>query len=509
MSSLALSVRGLSKSYGASKALVDVDFDVRAGEVHGLLGQNGSGKSTLVKIVTGVTAPDSGSMRLFGRTLESPVRNLAKHGIAVIHQDLGLAPAMTVLENLGVNAGYGTRPLGWIRGSSERSVYTRLMDRIGVELPFDALVSELSQAERAMLAVVRAMRVLEDHSTAHSGEHLFILDEPTAPLSDIDAAVVLSVMTRIAASGAGVVFISHRLNEVLSTCDRMTVLRAGRRVTTAPIGGMTRSEIVAQMLGERMEEFFPSPEPVVSERIVLSVDGLSGGAIREVSFAVREGEILGITGLAGMGQADVLSLVFGGRPRASGSVVTTHHDEDLRRPAQSMRAGVGLVPADRIGAGCWIDGSASENITLPVLRALSGPLGLRLGEEQAIARRRVTASGAIPDRAELPMNAFSGGNQQKIVIEKWRQLDPHVLLLDEPTQGVDPLAAKAILDSVVADAARGRGIVICSGDYEQLAAVCHRVIVFADGRIIAELEGEALTESAIILACEDGPTVHA
>ena len=204
MSSLALSVRGLSRmSYGASKALVDVDFDVRAGSAHGLLGQNGSGKSTLVKVVTGVTALDSGSMQLFGRTLGTAVRNLAKHGIAVIHQDLGLAPAMTVLENLGVNAGYGTRPLGWIRGSSERSVYTRLMDRIGVELPFDALVSDLSQAERAMLAVVRAMRVLEDHSTAHTGEHLFILDEPTAPLSDIDAAIVLlPIMMRIATNPA-------------------------------------------------------------------------------------------------------------------------------------------------------------------------------------------------------------------------------------------------------------------------------------------------------------------
>ena len=409
---------------------------------------------------------------------------------------------MTVIENLGVNAGYGTRGLGWVNERRERAVYSRIMDRVGVQLPVNAPVSGLSQAERAMLAVVRAMRVLEDSSSSHGGEHLFILDEPTAPLSDGDASVVLDLMRRIASTGAGVVFISHGLNEVLASCDRMTVLRAGRRVVSGSVDGLTRGDIVAHMLGERLDEFFPTPTPVRSDRTVLSVAGLGGGSVDDVSFRVREGEILGLTGLVGMGQSEVLSLVFGGQPRRSGTIALADPERTTRTPAHSVRAKVGFVPSDRVGAGCWVDGSAAENVTLPVLGSLTGPLGLRLGRERRLAERHVAESGAVPAQPDLAMRAFSGGNQQKLVIEKWRQLAPDVLLLDEPTQGVDPAAAKAILDRIVADAAAGMGVVICSGDYEQLAAVCHRVLVFSGGSVRVELAGSALTEAAIILACE-------
>lgn len=505
---LALRVSGLTKSFGASTVLSDIDFEVRSGEVHALLGQNGSGKSTLVKAITGVHSPDSGAIEIFGRRLHTPVNDPTAQGIAVIHQDLGLVDTMTVLENLGVNARYGARLFGRVDELREARIYAALMQRIGVALPLQALVGTLSQAEKAMLAVVRAMRILDLASDETEG-HLFILDEPTAPLADADASAVLDVMRRVANLGAGVVFISHRLNEVVASCDRMTVLRAGAVVATAPVGGMDKADIVAAMLGERMEEFFPVPTHDPSREVVLEFDSASGGAVHDVTLAVHEGEVLGVTGLAGMGQDDLLRLAFGATETTSGRVAFQGRDISERTSRELIDEGMAYVPSDRLIAGCWPEGSASENLTLTVMPSLRGVLGQSARKERALSIRLLESAGATPPAPGLPMRAFSGGNQQKIVIEKWRQKSPTVLLLDEPTQGVDPQAAKAILDKVVADAAIGTAVVISSGDYEQLASICHRVVVFRDGRLIAEIEGELLTEPALILACEHETAVTA
>lgn len=498
------------KAYGGARALDGLDLRVEAGEVHALLGQNGCGKSTLVKALTGVHNPDEGTARVFGRELTFPVTAPHTHGIAVIHQDIGVVEQMTVLENLGVNAGYGTRLLGAVDTRSERRVYRALAERLGVALPLDALVADLSPAERALLAVVRAMRLLE----AHDGEgQLFVLDEPTAALSGGEAERLLTLMRRMADLGAGVVFISHRLAEVMAVCDSATVVRAGRTVLRTPVAATTREDLVAAMLGRRMEDFFPEPpaEPVragvASARARLVVDGVSGDVVRDATFTVHAGEVVGVTGLAGMGQEELPRLLAGVQRPAAGWAGVDGRRLSGGSPREATAAGLALVPGNRLRDGCWVAGSAAENLTLPVLRRFSRAWGVDTDAERRHARDRMVEVGTVPADPSLPMAAFSGGNQQKIVFAKWLQTAPGVLLLDEPTQGVDPGAAHDLLEDVVQAAASGAAVVVFSGDHEQLAAVCHRVLVLQHGRTVAELTRASgdLTEANLLHACEAVP----
>jgi len=505
----ALEVRGMVKAYGGARALDGLDLTVAAGEVHALLGQNGCGKSTLVKALTGVHSPDAGTATVFGRELTYPVTAPHTHGIAVIHQDIGLVDSMTVLENLGVNAGYGTRLLGSVSTRREKAVYGDLMDRLGIALPFEEVVSRLSPAERSLLAVVRAVRLLESGAGDVSGQ-LFILDEPTAALSGGEAERLLALMRRMADLGAGVVFISHRLAEVMSVCDSMTVVRAGRAVTAGPVASTTRADVVAAMLGRRMEDFFPAPPPeplragVASARTRLVVDGLSGEVADDVTFTVHAGEVVGVTGLAGMGQEELPRLISGAATPSAG---WTSIDGDRQLPGSpraTIAAGLAMVPGNRLRDGCWVAGSAAENLTLPVLGRFARPWGIDSRAELAHATERMAEVGTFPADPQLAMAAFSGGNQQKVVFAKWLQDSPGVLLLDEPTQGVDPGAAHDLLTDVMATAAAGTAVVVFSGDHEQLAATCHRVLVLQHGRLVAEVtraSGE-LTEANLLHACE-------
>ncbi len=495
------------KAYGGARALDGLDLHVAAGEVHALLGQNGCGKSTLVKALTGVHSPDTGTAAVFGRELTYPVTAPHTHGIAVIHQDIGLVDQMTVLENLGVNAGYGTRLLGPVSTRREKRVYADLMERLGMALPFDVLVADLAPAERSLLAVVRAMRLLE----AHEGDgQLFILDEPTAALSGGEAEKLLALMRRMAELGAGVVFISHRLAEVMTVCDSMTVMRGGKAVTSSPIAQTTREDIVAAMLGRRMEDFFPDPpaEPlrsgVASAKARLVVDGVSGNVVRDVTFTVHAGEVVGITGLAGMGQEELPGLIAGVSAPKAGYTSVDGMRLRSRSPREAIDAGVALVPGNRLRDGCWIAGSAAENLTLPILTRFSRPWGIDSAAEFTHARARMVEVGTRPDDPTLPMAAFSGGNQQKVVFAKWLQTRPGVLLLDEPTQGVDPGAAHDLLEDVVQTAEAGSAVVVFSGDHEQLAAICHRVLVLHHGRLVAEVTRASgdLNEATLLHACE-------
>jgi ribose transport system ATP-binding protein len=508
----ALHVEGMTKAYGGARALDGLDFHVEAGEVHALLGQNGCGKSTLVKALTGVHSPDTGTAAVFGKELTYPVTAPHTHGIAVIHQDIGVVDQMTVLENLGVNAGYGTRLFGNVNTRREKKVYGELMERLGIVLPFDTMVSDLAPAERSLLAVVRAMRLLEAHGGSDGGGEgqLFILDEPTAALSGGEAERLLALMRRMADLGAGVVFISHRLAEVMAVCDSMTVMRAGRAVASAPIAETTREDIVAAMLGRRMEDFFPDPpaEPsrsgVASAKARLVVDGISGDVVKDVTFTVHAGEIVGVTGLAGMGQEELPGLIAGVSTPVTGYASIDGTRLHARSPREAIDSGLALVPGNRLRDGCWIAGSAAENLTLPVVPQFAKPWGIDSGAEFAHARTKMAEVGTHPNDPSLPMAAFSGGNQQKVVFAKWLQTNPGVLLLDEPTQGVDPGAAHDLLEDVMETLEGGSAVVVFSGDHEQLAAICHRVLVLHHGRLVAEITRASgdLTEATLLHACE-------
>lgn len=495
----ALSLRRASKRFGGLQALNQVDFSVDPGEIHALLGQNGSGKSTLVKIVTGVYAPDAGaSLELWGRPTEMPVAAAHQHGIAVIHQDLGLVERMTVVENLGITSGYGTRAFMPIANRRERARCRQLLAGMGLDVPLDVLVANLSPAVRAGIAIARATRLLQEHAE----RFIFILDEPTAYLSSEASERVMSLMRAVARSGSAVVFISHRLSEVLSVADRITVLRDGQVADTFTSREGDHRRIIAAMLGRALEQYYPDRGEAPEAGPVLRVRDLTGSRLQGVSFQASPGEVLGFAGLVGMGHEEV-PYILGGNARARAGRAELEGRDLLPLPlSERIRLGVVLVPGNRQRDGAWLAATAQENIALPTLLRLPMPFPLRLSREHRYAVSQMNLFRVRPIVPDRKVSLFSGGNQQKIVLAKWMSATPRVLLLDEPTQGVDAGAKFEVLRIIVDAARSGSAVLIFSGDYEQLANVCHRVLILAHGRIVAELAGSEVTESAIVHAAQ-------
>lgn len=496
----ALEVHGLGKSYGGAQALADLTFTVAQGEVHGLVGQNGCGKSTLVKSLTGVVTPDRGRVDLYGSPLSFPVTHPHRSGIAVVHQDLGLVESASVLDNLGVSARFGTGLLRPVPVRTERRVHQEIMDRLGVEVDLDALVGALSPAERSLVAVIRAVRLMN----AHTQDQLFVLDEPTAALSRPEAAVVLDLMRRVADLGSAVLFISHRLTEVMAACDTVTVMRNGRAIATSPVQETNKADLVSLMLGRRMDDFYPAPpeSAAANGSTRVEVRRMSGSRVREVSFVARAGEVLGVTGLAGMGQEEIPRLISGVDLPSAGGYQVDGVDRRFRSPFDAIAAGVALVPGDRLRDGLWLGGTVEENVTLPVVADLSSRGRLARRRLRALAEQLIRDFRVRPPRIDADTGSLSGGNQQKVVFAKWVQRRPGVLLLDEPVQGVDPGAARDLLDIALSLAASGSSVVVFSGDHELLAAICHRVIVISHGRVSGQFQAPAITEHALLEACQ-------
>ncbi|MCD9622777.1 sugar ABC transporter ATP-binding protein [Rhabdothermincola salaria] len=495
---LALGASGVSKTFGAIKVLHDVTFEVRAGEIHGLVGQNGSGKSTLIKILTGVHEPDPGAELVsWGLRMDLPVGRPQNHGIAVIHQDLGLDGQMTVLENLGIASGYGQRALGPIDWPAERRLAEQQMTRFGYRVPLDRLVDDLPAADRAITAILRASRALS--VSPNRGHQLFILDEPTAYLNEADAELLRDLMRRVAENGDSVIFISHFLPEVLSTCHRVSVLRDGHLVATRPTSELGEDELIQLMLARRMSDFYPPPPSGPSGDVALSVSSLSGAVVNGVDLDVRPGELVGITGLTGSGYEELPYLLAGARPRRGRiSASGTELPVGVRH---AVKAGMVLVPSDRKREGVWTEATAAENLSLPVLGRYRSRGFLALRRERAVAGEAMRRFQVSPSDPVMPVGRFSGGNQQKLVLAKWLQVDPRILVLDEPTQGVDAGARRDILELIRAQIEQGTAGLMCSADHEQLAAVCNRVLVMRGGTICAELSGEDLTEDAVLGVC--------
>lgn len=496
-SAAALDMREIVMAFDGVTVLERVDLHVAGGEIHALLGLNGSGKSTLVKCLTGVYTPVSGSVSVFGTELTLPVTDASEHGIAVVHQDTGFVPEMTVLENLGASTSYGSRLLAPVRVGRESLAYESLLEELGLEIPLHAKVGELSAADVAMLAVVRALHVLDREDE----KRLFILDEPTATLGRAEAEIVLDLMRRIAATGAGVVFIGHRLNEVFSVCDRATILRDGRVSHSGPLAALDHNSVVQHMLGARLGSFFPELPPVQGDHVRFDAANISGGPVVDFSLAVRRGEIVGITGLLGMGQEMIPALLSGDLALASGTIEIDGAPVQWRHPADAIDAGVARITADRLRDGCWVEGSARENLTFPVLGRFFRGGWLRRGEERAYAQQQLDGVQIHPSEPERTMTSFSGGNQQKVMFAKWDQLDPRVFVLHEPTQGVDPSAGRELMERIVARAKAGAAVIVVSGDHEQLVELCHRVVVMVDGAVSTEIAREELNEERLLLAC--------
>ena len=495
----ALSLRGAAKTFSGRRVLDAVDLDLYPGEIHALVGQNGSGKSTLIKILSGYHAPEEGcELTLHGEPVRLPLRpgEAGRLGLAFVHQDLALVESVSVLENLFITD-LRTRFPGRIDWAGERARAAGLLEQLGLDLAVGQAVASLTATERAMLAIARAVGQL-----GSVGSGVLVLDEPTAYLPSDGVGRLFSVMRDAARSGVAVLFVGHDLDDIMEIADRVTVLRDGRRVACRPMGELNREELTRSILGFRLEELYPDHEEVGNE-VVLSLADIVGAGLDRVSLDVRRGEVLGVTGLVGSGYESVPYVVFGSR-HASGRLRIEGSDFSLANwtPERAIRRGFALVPSDRVRLGAAPAATALENLTLVTLGRFTRRFGYISGRGELSRTREVM--DAFDVRPRLPtaqFASFSGGNQQKLVIAKWLELEPKVLLLHEPAQGVDVGSRREILRRVRVAANAGAVTILASAEYEDLARLCDRVLVFRRGRIVSELSGSTLTHERILERC--------
>jgi ribose transport system ATP-binding protein len=479
----ALTARHISKSFGPQRALDDVGISVERGEVHALMGENGSGKSTLIKILAGYWAPAPGArLEVAGRPVRLPLRpgEFRRLGMSFVHQDLGLIGSLSVAENLHL-AELATERRWWFRWQDERSSARAALRRVGADLDPRERVSDLPPAARATVAIARSIAGLPS-----GGGGVLVLDEPGAFLADAERRRLLALVRNVAdRRGTGVLLASHDLGEVRGRADRVTVLRDGRNVGTAT-ASVSSDALTEMIVGHAPAQAAASAPAGGESPRLLRVIGLTGAAAEEVSFEVRAGEVLGLTGVAGSGFADVPYLLFGALPARAGRLVLDGVDLDLTHatPAAAIEAGLALVPGDQRRDGSVASLSLAENLMLPVLDRYMTRFGLDRRRMRADAMGLLHQHNVSPGRPGLLYGALSGGNQQKAQLAKWLHLRPRCLLLDEPTRGLDVGARRLMIETIRAAAADGIAVVCATGDQDELGALADRALAFSEGRVV-------------------------
>ncbi len=489
-----LDIVALSKTYPGQRALADAHLQVHPGEVHALVGQNGSGKSTLIKLLGGYVKSDHGAdVVLAGEQVDLWHLSADQRSrIRIVHQDLGLVPTLSTVENLGLGRGYDSGFGGRIRWRREVERAQQLLLRFGLAPDVRQPVATLSAAERAAVAIVRA---LQDWDATEPG--LLVLDEPTASLNRGEVDALFREVRRVTALGAGVLFVSHVLDEVLGLADRVTVLRDGAVVAAGvPVGDLDESRLVELIVGRPVDDLYPDRQGHAG-RPALEADLVFGMTLRGVSLRLHRGEVLGIAGLVGSGREEIAGALAGATPRFAGKVLV-HKRKVFASPRDSIRARVAYVPADRKGQALDPQDRLAEHIVLPRLGPVEGRIRLYRKAMRADVADWVERLDVRPPLLDRRMEKFSGGNQQKAVLARWMRTDPQVLLLDEPTQGVDVGAKASIYTEIAEVAANGVGVLIASSDADELAHLCDRVLVMRSGSIAVELEGPSLTAERVV-----------
>ncbi len=480
-------LKGISKRFGGVAALKSVDFDLRAGEVHALLGENGAGKSTLMRVLGGEIASDAGEILLEGHQfgIRGP-RQAAEQGIAIIHQEMALAPDLSVAENIFL----GELPAA-ISWPALRRRARELIGRLGFAIDPAAVVGELSVAHRQ---VVEIAKVLSRNA------RIIVFDEPTAVLAVRDAERLLGIIDGLRRDGVGVVYISHRLDEVMRIADRMTVMKDGARVGTVSPRDVGIDEVIRMMVGRPLSTLFGERGDRAIGDEVLRVEGLSDGKrVRGVGFAVRAGEIVGLGGLVGAGRTEVARMIFGADRRHGGRVTLRGHEIRVRRPKDAVRHGIALVPEDRKSQGAVLGLPIRVNATMAKLAPLTNPAGFirRRRERRTVGKLAADLHIRMPGM-EAPVSALSGGNQQKVVLAKWFHMDGEVVILDEPTRGVDVGAKAEIYTLIHRMAAAGKAVLVISSEHLELFGLCDRVLVMGEGTLRGELQPADYSEENLL-----------
>jgi ribose transport system ATP-binding protein len=513
-----LEFQDLTKTFGDRRVLDRVDIAIRHGEIHGLVGMNGSGKSTIIKILAGYHAPDSQSrLRINGQVVRMPLKptDPVRLGMSFVHQELCFLQQGTVLENFKIGT-YRTRAVWRISWKFERRDVEKSLRHFGLGIKPDTVIASLDPVEQALVAIARALdhvdRYGDTGSNSASGAStprgaLLILDEPTAYLPADEAARLFDAMREVVSRGYSILFVSHRLPEILAVTDRVTVLRDGRRVGTFATAALDEERLVEHIVGVNLDTLYPRPRKLETRSALLTVRGLCGEQIQNLSFEIRPGEIVGVTGLRGDGYERIPYFLFGARRATAGELTmggATHSLTEMN-PRRAIGLGIAFLPGDRLKEGGAPTGTLLENITLASLRRLfMGGLLLKR-RELSVANEVITQFQVSPAKPDLPLVAFSGGNQQKALIARWVLTAPKCFLLYEPTQGVD-VGAKRKIFRVIRDLAqRGVGILLSSAEYDDLAHLCDRVIIVRNGTAVGELYGADLVRDRILEQCFKKP----
>ena len=491
MTQAILSARGIGKSFAAVEVLRGVDLDLMPGEIHALVGENGAGKSTFAKILAGVHRPSTGSLAMGGVPVEVSSPIIAqKLGITLIHQEPISFPDLSVAENLvlGRMGGGWLQRVPWARMVSDARA---IMAQLGVKLDVTRLMRGLSIADQQMVEIARALA---------SDSRVIIMDEPTAPLTPNETATLFALARRLRDEGRTLIFISHRLEEVRALCDRITVFRDGNKVLTDQVANMTDADIIRAMIGRPLKEYMHKQGSVIGE-VALKVEGLTlPGVFSDISFAVRRGEIVGLGGLVGAGRTDVARALFGVAPALSGIVTVNGQAVTIAEPSQAIDLGLAFVPEDRAVAGIFRTLSVEQNISAAVPGKISRYGVIRRSVEKAMGEAQVKRLSIRLAALRQPIGELSGGNQQKAILARWLLTDPTVLILDEPTRGIDIGVKAEFYDMIGALAVQGCAILLISSELPELLALCDRVLVMAEGRLTADLDRSVATQETIMQA---------
>ncbi len=493
---VAIEFASISKSFGATRALSDVSLLINSGEIHALVGENGAGKSTLGKILTGVQRADSGVMRVFGseRSYGSPFHALAD-GVAGIAQEIALVPQRSVLDNVFL----GSEPTraGAINARELRRTFDELEGRVGFGIAPEIRVASLSMADQQRVEIMRALA---------RDVRILVMDEPTAALSITESEKLFAIIRQLRDQGTTVIYVSHFLQEVLDLSDRVTVLRDGRFIKTCDARSESPDSLIESMLGRSLSRASSAAAPrVPTNRVVLSVQGITRGSrCRDISFEVHAGEILGFAGLVGSGRTEMARVIFGADPGDGGSVTIDGKSLRLGSPSRSISAGLVYLPESRKDDGLLLNAPIIQNVSLPYLDQVSTAGVVRRQRERSRVTTLLTRVKAVLRNPRAPVRLLSGGNQQKVLLARWLFSTPKVMVLDEPTRGVDVGAKFAIYDLIRGLAAQGLAVVVISSEHEELIELADRILVMRNGSVVAELSDEDKTQDRILSAALQG-----
>lgn len=485
-----LKAENITKSFAAVCALKDASFELRTGEVHALVGENGAGKSTLIKIITGAVLQDSGEIIVDGESVNENSPALSKaRGIAAIYQQPALFPELTVAENMSIGHDRG-RLFGLVDWKARRRKAKELLDRIGARIDPETIASELSMPQQQLVEIARALG---------ANAKLLIFDEPTASLSAEDTEHLFQVIRELRSQGVGMIYISHRLEELPTIADRVTVLRDGQTIETCAMEGTSREELIRLMVGRDLSAVFPKREVNIAETVFeLKNFGCRSVGISRVNLEVRAGEIVGVAGLVGAGRTELAKTIFGLYAPDEGEILLRGKPITIGHPCEAIDYGIAYLPEDRRRHGVVPDFPISSNITLASLKKLSSVAGLDFGKERQIAADYTRRLGVKTPAIYSPVSTLSGGNQQKVALSRWLMTQPSVLILDEPSQGIDVGAKAEIHELMMELAEQGVAILMISSELPEVLGMSDRIAVMCAGTIAKVLDRAEATQDKIL-----------